>query len=60
MYSSLDRLLLLNKGQTIYQGPADTVRDYLKSLSIQVPAKTTISDFFMMELSDYKAKNQNY
>lgn len=30
------------------------------SLSISIPTNTTICDFFMFEISDYKAKDKNY
>nr|VVW87973.1 unnamed protein product [Nymphaea colorata] len=33
-YIKLDRLVLLDKGETIYQGPADQIGDYMASLGI--------------------------
>jgi hypothetical protein len=30
------------------------------SLNIVVPAKTTISDYFMLEISEYKARAENH
>ena len=56
----MDRLILLNKGETIYQGPAYQIADYMKSLKIDVDQKATVSDFFMMEISEYKAQKENY
>ena len=32
----------------------------MRSLNIVVDQKSTISDFFMMEISEYKAKKYNY
>ena len=59
-YSKLDRLVLLNHGETIYQGPAKGIKDYMISLGIQVPKTSTISDFFMAEISQFKQQGLNY
>jgi hypothetical protein len=56
----LDKLLLLDRGECIYQGVAAGITEYMLSLSISIPTNTTICDFFMFEISDYKAKNKNY
>jgi len=53
-YSKLDRLLLLDQGRTIYQGPATDILSYMNTLKIPIPNNNTISDFFMMEISAYK------
>jgi ABC-type multidrug transport system ATPase subunit len=50
-YIKLNRLILLNKGETVYQGPADKIQRYMEGLNIKVPKGTTISDFFMLEIS---------
>lgn len=48
----LDRLLLIHKGKTIYQGKSSKMYSYLQqTLNIEVPINCTISDFFMMEIS---------
>jgi ABC-type multidrug transport system ATPase subunit len=60
IYSCLDRLLLLDKGRTIYQGSAALIGSYMQTLSISVPTNSTISDFFMMEISTYKKDTMNY
>lgn len=53
-YIKLDRLILLDKGETIYQGYANQIEQYMISLGIKVPKNSTISDFFMMEISQFK------
>lgn len=59
-YSKLDRLVLLNHGETIYQGSAKGIKDYMISLGIEVPKTNTISDFFMAEVSQFKQQRFNY
>jgi ATP-binding cassette subfamily G (WHITE) protein 2 len=59
-YTKLDRLILLDKGETIYQGPANKIEAYMKSLGIEVSQRSTISDFFMMEISQYKKEKSYY
>ena len=46
-YSKLDRLILLNKGETVYQGLANDIASYMTTLKINVSKNATISDFFM-------------
>lgn len=58
-YIKLDRLILLDKGQTIYQGSAQKIGRYMEDLGIIVDKKSTISDFFMMEISQFK-KERNH
>lgn len=58
LYSQLTRLVLLDRGVTIYQGDAQKVEDYIRMLSVHIPPLTTISDCFMMEISEYKAQKQ--
>lgn len=48
LFSMLDRLLLLNNGQTIYQGSAKAIEAYMNNLNIVVPTTSTICDYFMM------------
>ena len=50
---------MLDKGQTIYQGPAQKIGRYMEDLGIIVDKKSTISDFFMMEISQFK-KERNH
>ena len=50
-YCNLDRLILLNRGYTVYQGAANKIENYMTSLNIDVLKTATISDFFMMEIS---------
>ena len=57
-YIKLDRLILLDRGETIYQGYANQIEGYMKSLGIKVPQNNTISDFFMMEISQFKKDKQ--
>lgn len=59
-YVKLDRLLLLDRGETIYQGPASKILEYMRGLNISVPVSSTISDFFMMEISQYKRDKEQY
>lgn len=59
LYSKLDRLILLHKGKTIYQGRADFISKYMTELQIFPPQNFNISDFFMYEISDYNAKMNN-
>ena len=54
IYSELNRLILLDRGHCIYQGPAAAITEYMLSLGIKIPAKTTICDYFMFEISEYK------
>ncbi len=57
IFQDLDRLLLLNQGRTIYQGKAQGIYDYMVSeLKMVVPLNSTLSDFFMMEISEYKSE----
>lgn len=61
MFCELDRLLLLDKGECIYQGVATGILKYMVGLGITVPTNTTVCDYFMFEISDYKSKtNNNY
>jgi ABC-type multidrug transport system ATPase subunit len=53
-YIKLNRLILLSKGETVYQGPADKIQNYMEGLDIRVPKGNTISDFFMLEISESK------
>jgi len=49
IYKDLDKLILLHKGQTIYQGQGENIYSYMQdTLKITVPLDCTISDFFMM------------
>jgi ABC-type multidrug transport system ATPase subunit len=59
-FARLDRLLLLDRGETIYQGPAGAVGEYMASLGIPVSQSSTVSDFFMMEISQYKREKSHY
>lgn len=56
----LERLIVLDKGLTIYQGEANKVEDYLTDIGVIPSQKMVISDFFMMEISAFKAKRYNY
>ena len=60
LYTMLDRVIILNFGLTIYQGLANEVEPYLQKLGVEVSKTSTICDFFMMELSEYKRKKLNY
>ena len=60
IYSELDRLILLDRGQCVYDGSASQIASYIQSLGIQVPLKTNISDFFMFEMSEFKARTSTY
>lgn len=59
-YIKLDRLLLLDHGRTIYQGPAAGVPDYMASLGVPVTRGSNVSDFFMMEISQYEKAKSAY
>jgi ATP-binding cassette subfamily G (WHITE) protein 2 len=48
LYSLLSRVIVLNAGETIYQGNADQVAPYLQSLGITLSKTSTICDFFML------------
>jgi len=60
LYQQLDRLILLDRGETIYQGSSSKIKDYMIGLGVQVPNTSTISDLFMMEISAYKQQTQKY
>ena len=47
IYNSLDRLILLKKGQNIYEGKASNVLSYMTELGIDVNKKYSICDAFM-------------
>lgn len=59
LFNMLDRLILLHRGDTIYQGDAQGIVPYMSSLGIEMHAKYNISDFFMLEVSDYKRKTSH-
>ena len=59
-YIKLDRLILLNRGQTVYQGKASEICGYMEKVGIRVDTKATISDFFMMEISESKRLADDY
>jgi ABC-type multidrug transport system ATPase subunit len=66
IFTQLDRLLLLDKGECIYQGTvlfmsglASGITEYMMSLNISIPANTTICDYFMFEISAYKENLKN-
>jgi hypothetical protein len=45
----------------VYQGEANRVGSYLENkLGVAIPKTSTICDFFMMELSEFKKKKENY
>ena len=52
--------MLLDKGSIIYQGEANKIGKYMEGLGIQLSLKSTICDFFMMEISEYKANKEDY
>jgi hypothetical protein len=56
----LSNLILLDKGATIYQGPASKISAYLTQLNISIPTHTSISDFFIWEISEFKAQKDKY
>jgi ATP-binding cassette subfamily G (WHITE) protein 1 len=56
LFGMLDRLILLHRGDTIYQGGAQDIVPYMAKIGIEVPAKYNVADFFMLEISDYKLK----
>lgn len=60
LYSMLTKLILLDKGNTIYQGKAQEIDKYITSLGIIIPRLSTICDFFIWEISDFKAQQQKY
>lgn len=56
----LSNLILLDKGHTIYQGPAHKIAEYIASLKIAIPEHSTISDFFIWEISEFNAQKNTY
>jgi ABC-type multidrug transport system ATPase subunit len=58
----LDRLLLLNNGQTVYQGSAKDLVPYLRGLNMLIPKFSNPCDFFMNELRAQHTQliNENY
>lgn len=56
----LSNLILLDKGHIIYQGPASKISEYMTSLKISIPKHSTISDFFIWEISEFKAQKNTY
>lgn len=39
---------------------AGGITEYMMSLSIAIPTNTTVCDYFMFEISEYKRRTQNY
>ena len=60
IYSELNKLILLDRGHCIYQGDASAITEYMMSLKIHIPTKTTICDFFMFEISEFKERTMKY
>lgn len=56
----LTNLILLDKGFTIYQGPAQKIQNYLNDIDVKIPEHTTICDFFIWEISEYNAQKNKY
>ncbi|EGR31832.1 hypothetical protein IMG5_101460 [Ichthyophthirius multifiliis] len=58
IFNSLDRLILLRNGQTVYQGKAQDIVPYIKKQGIHYPQHCNPSDFFMEFLVN-KQKQKN-
>jgi len=53
--------VLLNKGRVVYQGASSGVYSYMTTgLGMSVPLDQTLSDFFIMEISEYKEIRDGY
>lgn len=44
----------------IILGLASEIMNYMTSLSITIPTNTTVCDYFMFEISEYKKRTKNY
>lgn len=60
LYSMLTNLILLDKGHTIYQGKAQEIGNYISELGVAIPTHSTICDFFIWEISEFKAVKDKY
>jgi hypothetical protein len=60
LYSLLTNLILLDRGATIYQGRAQQIGNYISELGVSLPLHSTISDFFIWEVSEFKAARDSY
>ena len=51
----MQELLLLKHGRVVYQGMAAKIVKYMEDIGIKVDHRMNPADFFMMEVSDFKA-----
>jgi ABC-type multidrug transport system ATPase subunit len=54
IFMCLDRLMVLSRGECVYQGKAKDLLGYMLNLGVTVPAKSTVPDFFMLQISQPK------
>jgi ABC-type multidrug transport system ATPase subunit len=47
LFNLFDRLILLNDGWQIYQGPVTTLPDYMRSMNLQLKTFQSLSDTIM-------------
>ncbi|CAN0455105.1 unnamed protein product, partial [Discosporangium mesarthrocarpum] len=47
IFSKFDKVLLLDKGQTIYYGRRDTILPYFKHLGWELPPETNPADWIL-------------
>ena len=50
----METLLLLSKGETIFQGKAQKIIPYMEKIGVKINKKMNPADFFMMQVSEYK------
>ena len=59
IFNEMEKLLLLSKGEVIYQEYTKHVMTYIEKIGIKINKKMNPADFFMLEISEYK-KSKGY
>jgi ABC-type multidrug transport system ATPase subunit len=59
MFQNLDILYLMSHGQCVYNGRAERIVDYMTKLGININFRMNPADFFMLEMSKVKEKDQH-
>ena len=48
----MENLLLLSKGETVYQGRARDIVPYMEKIGVKVNKRMNPADFFMLEIQE--------
>lgn len=59
IFNSFDRLILLNKGRVMYQGPVTEIPNYFEAREYPVPVNYNPADWIMVRLVGKKAPEDN-